>query len=63
MLVEDLPAAATCAGQVTAVARASFITLFDSAPLISRHFQTMIALQLARDLQDCKRSLRTLLRG
>jgi len=65
-LLTDMPAAATCTAvePVTAAAlpRSAFGNLAQSAPPISNHLLYMVAVQLARDLQDRNRSLRTLLK-
>lgn len=64
-LIDNLPAAATCAAlePVTAASlpRVEFNELFDTAPPVGHHLLYMVAIQLARDLQDRNMSLRTLL--
>ena len=66
-LVEDLPASATCTakGRVTAVAltRDAFLQLFHDASPVGRHLQYMVAVQMARDLQETNRRLRAALSG
>ena len=65
-LIDNLPAAATCSAleAVTAASlgRADFNELFDDAPPVGHHLLYMVAIQLARDLQDRNTSLRSLLR-
>jgi CRP-like cAMP-binding protein len=65
-LIDNLPAAATCSAieAVTAASlpRLEFSELFDAAPSIGHHLLYMVAIQLARDLQDRNTSLRSLLR-
>jgi CRP/FNR family cyclic AMP-dependent transcriptional regulator len=64
-LIDNLPAAATCTAlePVTAASlpRAEFNELFDAAPPVGHHILYMVAIQLARDLQDRNMSLRALL--
>jgi CRP/FNR family transcriptional regulator, cyclic AMP receptor protein len=64
-LIDNLPAAATCTAldSVTAASlpRADFNDLFDAAPPVGHQILYMVAIQLARDLQDRNMSLRTLL--
>ena len=64
-LIDNLPAAATCTvlEPVTAalLPRAEFNDLFDNAPPIGHHILYMVAIQLARDLQDRNMSLRELI--
>jgi CRP/FNR family transcriptional regulator, cyclic AMP receptor protein len=64
-LIDNLPAAATCSvlEPVTAASlpRAEFNDLFDNAPPVGHHILYMVAIQLARDLQDRNTSLRTLI--
>jgi CRP-like cAMP-binding protein len=63
-LIDNLPAAATCTvlEPVTAASlpRADFNDLFDDAPPVGHHILYMVAIQLARDLQDRNMSLRAL---
>lgn len=63
-LLDNLPAAATCSvlEPVTAasLSRAEFNELFDDAPPVGHHILYMVAIQLARDLQDRNMSLRAL---
>ncbi len=65
-LIDNLPAAATCSATdaVSAVSlpRVEFNELFDAAPQVGHHLLYMVAIQLARDLQDRNTSLRSLLR-
>jgi len=65
-LIDNLPAAATCSAieAVTAASlpRMEFNELFDAAPTVGHHLLYMVAIQLARDLQDRNTSLRSLLR-
>ena len=65
-LLTDMPALATCIAvePVTAASlpRTAFEKLAHSAPPINNHLLYMVAVQLARDLQDRNRSLRTLLK-
>ncbi len=62
-LVDDLPASATCAAKgrvkVAALTRESFEELSREASPISRHLQYMIAVQMARDLQEANKRSRT----
>jgi CRP/FNR family cyclic AMP-dependent transcriptional regulator len=64
--IDNLPAAATCSAMesVTAASlpRIEFNELFDAAPPVGHHLLYMVAIQLARDLQDRNTSLRSLLR-
>jgi CRP/FNR family transcriptional regulator, cyclic AMP receptor protein len=64
-LIDDMPASATCTakGAVTAAAlsREGFEKLFEAAPPIGHHLQYMVAVQLARDLQERNKALRKLL--
>ncbi len=64
-LVDNMAAGATCAAKehVTAAAlpREAFQKLFTSAPPIGHHLQYMVAVQLARDLQERNKALRSLL--
>jgi CRP-like cAMP-binding protein len=61
-LVDDLPAAATCIAngpvRAAALSREAFHTLVRTAPPIARQLQYMIAVQLARDLQEQNAALR-----
>ncbi len=64
-LLDNLPAAATCSviEPVTAASlpRVEFSDLFDNAPPVGHHILYMVAIQLARDLQDRNMSLRALI--
>ncbi|QDQ24980.1 cyclic nucleotide-binding domain-containing protein [Chitinimonas arctica] len=61
-LVDDMPAAATCVAhgpvKIAALTREGFRTLFQSAPPVCHQLQYMIAVQLARDLQEQNEYLR-----
>ncbi len=65
-LIDDMPASATCTakGAVTAAAlsREGFQKLFETAAPVGHHLQFMVAVQLARDLQERNKSLRLLLK-
>lgn len=64
-LIGDMPASATCVAKelatVAALPRESFQRLFEMAAPIGHHLQYMVAVQLARDLQERNKSLRLLL--
>lgn len=64
-LIDNMPASATCVarGPVTAAAlsREGFGRLFEAAPPIGHHLQYMVAVQLARDLQERNKALRAML--
>jgi len=61
-LVDDMPAAATCVAhgpvKIAALTQDGFHSLFQSAPPICHQLQFMIAVQLARDLQEQNEFLR-----
>jgi CRP/FNR family transcriptional regulator, cyclic AMP receptor protein len=65
-LIDNLPAAATCSAldavTTASLPRMEFNELFDAAPSVGHHLLYMVAIQLARDLQDRNTSLRSLLR-
>ncbi len=65
-LIDNLPAAATCSAldavTVAELPRVEFSELFDAAPSVGYHLLYMVAIQLARDLQERNTSLRSLLR-
>jgi CRP/FNR family cyclic AMP-dependent transcriptional regulator len=65
-LIDNMPAAATCTAlspvKVASLPRAEFTKLFQSAPPIGYPLQYMVAVQLARDLQNRNRSIRALLK-
>lgn len=65
-LIGDMPASATCVAKepatVAALPREAFHRLFDTAAPIGHHLQYMVAVQLARDLQERNKSLRLLLK-
>jgi CRP/FNR family cyclic AMP-dependent transcriptional regulator len=66
-LVDNLPASATCIakGSVKAasLSRDSFLKLFQNASPIGHHLQYMIAVQMARDIQEENKSFRAALAG
>jgi CRP/FNR family transcriptional regulator, cyclic AMP receptor protein len=61
-----MPAGATCVAKepatVAELPREAFQRLFDTAAPVGHHLQFMVAVQLARDLQERNRSLRLLLK-
>lgn len=61
-LVDDLPAPTSCSARgtvkIAALSSAAFQQLFDDAPPIARHLQYMIAVQMARDLQESNKRFR-----
>jgi len=65
-LIGDMPASATCIARDSVIAaalpREAFQRLFDTAAPIGHHLQYMVAVQLARDLQERNKSLRLLLK-
>ena len=65
-LISQLPAVATCTAtsQVSAAAlsRENFDRLAHEAPQLGHHLNYMVAVQLARDLQNRNRSMRELLK-
>jgi CRP/FNR family cyclic AMP-dependent transcriptional regulator len=65
-LLDDMPAAATCTAaspvRAASLPRQTFHELFTIAPPVGQHLLYMIAVQLARDLQNRNKSLRALLR-
>ena len=65
-LIGDMPASATCIARDSVIAaalpREAFQRLFDTAAPIGHHLQYMVAVQLARDLQERNKSLRMLLK-
>ncbi|OGB27461.1 MAG: hypothetical protein A3I66_06130 [Burkholderiales bacterium RIFCSPLOWO2_02_FULL_57_36] len=64
-LIDDLPASATCVarGSVTtaALTRDAFQQLFHDASPIGHHLQYMVAVQMARDIQDENKRFRAAL--
>ena len=64
-LIDNLPAAATCSAldgvSAASLPRVEFSELFDAAPKVGHHLLYMVAIQLARDLQERNTSLRALL--
>lgn len=62
-LIEDLPTQASCSAKGTvktaALSRESFRNLFTEASPIGHHLQYMIAVQMARDLQEANKRVRT----
>ena len=65
-LLDNMPAAATCTAvspvRAAALSREEFNRMFRDAPPIGHQLHYMIAVQLARDLQNRNKSLRALLR-
>jgi CRP/FNR family transcriptional regulator, cyclic AMP receptor protein len=65
-LIEKMPAGwtSTAEGAVTvaALSRPDFIKLYEVAPPVAHHLQYMVAVQLARDLQERNKELRELLK-
>jgi len=65
-LVPDMPSSATVTAvtgvRAAMLSRYAFEQLFASAPALARQLQYMVAIQLARALQERNRALRTLLR-
>lgn len=65
-LIDNMPASATCVARepvaAAALSREGFQKLFDSAPPVGHHLQFMVAVQLARDLQERNKSLRQMLK-
>lgn len=61
-LVEDLPTQASCtakgAVKTASLSRAAFKQLFTEASPIGHHLQYMIAVQMARDLQEANKRMR-----
>lgn len=61
-LIDDLPASATCiakgALQTAALTRDAFQQLFNNASPVGRHLQYMVAVQMARDIQEENRRFR-----
>jgi CRP/FNR family transcriptional regulator/CRP/FNR family cyclic AMP-dependent transcriptional regulator len=66
-LVGDLPASATCTAkgkvQAAALTREAFLDLFHRQSPIGHRLQFMIAGQMARDLREANRTMRTALRS
>ena len=64
-LVDDLPASATCAAKgpvkTAALTRDAFRALFDDAAPIGHHLHYMIAVQMARDIQEQNKRFRATL--
>lgn len=64
-LIDNLPAAATCTVlepvAAASLPRAEFNDLFEEAPPVGHQILYMVAIQLARDLQDRNMSLRALI--
>lgn len=62
-LIDNLPASATCIAkgkvQAAALTREAFQSLFIDAPPVGRHLQYMVAVQMAREIQDENRRFRT----
>jgi CRP-like cAMP-binding protein len=65
-LVPDMPSPATVTAatgvRAAMLSRYAYEQLFASAPALARQLQYMVAIELARALQDRNRALRTLLR-
>lgn len=65
-LLDNMPASATCTAtspvQAALLPRAQFVRMFEVAPPLGHQLHYMIAVQLARDLQNRNKSLRALLR-
>jgi CRP-like cAMP-binding protein len=65
-LISQMPAAATCtatsAGSAASLSRQDFDRLMQVAPALGHHLHYMVAVQLARDLQNRNRSMRELLK-
>ncbi|WP_374347030.1 cyclic nucleotide-binding domain-containing protein [Chitinimonas sp.] len=66
-LIDDMPAAATCVAQgavtIAALTREAFDSLVEQAPPIAHQLRYMIAVQLARDLQEQSEFLRRRMAG
>ena len=66
-LVDNLPASATCTAKgpakTASLTRAAFEQLFKDASPIGHHLQYMIAVQMARDIQEENKSFRAALAG
>jgi CRP/FNR family cyclic AMP-dependent transcriptional regulator len=66
-LVDELPASATCTAKgmvkTASLTRAAFDELFREASPIGHHLQYMIAVQMARDIQEENKSFRAALAG
>ncbi len=64
-LIDELPASATCTARgpvmTAALTRDDFQQLFHDASPIGHHLQYMVAVQMARDLQEANRRFRTAL--
>lgn len=64
-LVDDLPATATCTARgktrTAALTRAAFEQLSAEAAPIGRHLKFMVAVQMARDLQEANKRFRATL--
>jgi CRP/FNR family transcriptional regulator, cyclic AMP receptor protein len=64
-LVDNLPASATCVAkgpvQAASLSRESFQRLFQEASPIGHHLQYMIAVQMARDIQEENKRFRAAL--
>jgi CRP-like cAMP-binding protein len=65
-LISQLPAVTTCTAtsevSAAALSREDFDQLVHSAPQLGHHLHYMVAVQLARDLQNRNRSMRALLK-
>ncbi|TCS37536.1 cyclic nucleotide-binding protein [Paucimonas lemoignei] len=64
-LVDDMPASATCTakgpGETAALSREAFQALFEDAAPVAHHLQYMIAVQMARDIQEANKRSRAAL--
>lgn len=64
-LVDDMPATSTCTakgvGETASLSPAAFQALFQDAAPIARHLQYMVAVQMARDIQEANKRSRAAL--
>lgn len=64
-LVDDMPATSTCmakgAGETASLSREAFQALFQDASPIAHHLHYMVAVQMARDIQDANKRSRAAL--
>jgi CRP-like cAMP-binding protein len=64
-LVDDMPALSTClakgAGETAALSREAFQALFQDASPVAHHLQYMVAVQMARDIQEANKRSRAAL--
>lgn len=65
-LIEDMPATSACIAEgavtVAALPLSGFKRLYEVAPPIAHHLQYMVAVELARNLQERNKELRELMR-